>query len=237
LPERNFQPNKRTHIIIIRNGINMAIFGFSSEITGVLFWATVGGVLVFIGLCMEKRIEVEHFSNINDLRRRRRTAHLGWWILMLGIVIEVADAGVVAIREELRARQLEAQLAWRTINAKQEAELIRVLTPMAQSLPKGQKDVVVDIEGGSEEAKEFALRIVDVLRKCGLDASLGMIGFGSRTGVGILFMVKNGNSPPPVALPILNAFTNILGGSIRAESEPRLMSDDLHIYVLPKPEK
>ncbi len=215
----------------------MAIFGLSSEIAVVLFWATVGGVLVFIGLCMEKRIEVDEFSSFSDKRRREKVAYWGWWVLMLGILIEVGDAGFVAVREELRARELDAQLAWRTINVKQEAELIRILKPKAQSLPKGQKDVVVDFDGGSEEAREFALRIVDVLRKCGVDASPGMIGFASRNGVGILFIVKNGDNPPPVAVPIFNAFTNILGGRIRAQSDSNFIFGNLHIYVLPKPEK
>jgi hypothetical protein len=65
------------------------------------FWAAIGTAIVFIGLWMEHRNSGKDFSNVKEMRRFEWKAKWGWRILMLGIAVEVATAGTLAIREQI----------------------------------------------------------------------------------------------------------------------------------------
>ena len=75
-----------------------------------MFWtaftACVGGVLVFCGLWIEKRAEKEAFADIRDFWRQKRRANLGWWLLMLGIALEIVTACALAVKEEMQMKQI-----------------------------------------------------------------------------------------------------------------------------------
>lgn len=68
--------------------------------------AAIGGCIVFLGLWIEKEAndesKPEHTSNlIGTARFLKIKAETGWWILMLGIALEVLIAGGVAMRDQL----------------------------------------------------------------------------------------------------------------------------------------
>jgi hypothetical protein len=64
----------------------------------VLIWATAGGIAVFVGLILEKTAEWlnERFLGGSE-HPHKKLGEVGWVILMLGIVIEISDAGSTAI--------------------------------------------------------------------------------------------------------------------------------------------
>ena len=65
-----------------------------------LFWfvmfAGLGGVVVFVGLLMEKLAGKEKYKNISDFRRSKLVREMGEWMVIGGIVIEVAVAASFA---------------------------------------------------------------------------------------------------------------------------------------------
>src|SRR5262245_29953574 len=58
--------------------------------------AAFGGIVVFLGLWMERGNEATWFKSVSYRRRQESKAHFGWWVLMIGIVIEIVDAGWTA---------------------------------------------------------------------------------------------------------------------------------------------
>jgi hypothetical protein len=75
------------------------------------FWACIGGLFAFVGLSMEKLWDKRSYPSVHDLRRSKRISATGWWVLMLGIAIEVGTAGWLAYREESAMRQAVIQIA------------------------------------------------------------------------------------------------------------------------------
>ncbi|HUA68052.1 MAG TPA: hypothetical protein VMA13_05845 [Candidatus Saccharimonadales bacterium] len=65
-----------------------------------LFWfvifAGLGGVVVFIGLLMEKLAEKKKYENISHFRRSKLVREMGERMVIGGIVIEVAVAAFFA---------------------------------------------------------------------------------------------------------------------------------------------
>lgn len=61
-----------------------------------LIWATAGGVLVFGGLVMEKMADWMDERFLGGWRAHRKLCEAGWIVLMIGIAIEIADAGFAA---------------------------------------------------------------------------------------------------------------------------------------------
>ncbi|HSY43652.1 MAG TPA: hypothetical protein VK811_07045 [Candidatus Acidoferrum sp.] len=68
-----------------------------------LFWYVVfagsGGVLVFVGLLAEQLAEKKWFKNIKSFRRWKYVKAFGEWLVIGGVFIEIAVAGVSAVNE------------------------------------------------------------------------------------------------------------------------------------------
>jgi len=151
------------------------------------------------------------------------------------------------IRDNLILRSNEAELElktqWRTITPEQETNLIHVLSPVSNSLPNGQKSVLVMAEGADNpETQRYANRIADVLKNCGFEAvsggglRIGTTQFGVMVSEGVLIQVKDRTNPPPHAIPILKAFQTLNIKSLRAEQNRDTKEGLVVIRVLPKPE-
>jgi hypothetical protein len=73
--------------------------------------ASFGGILVFVGLWMEKGAEKGWFLNVNDLRRRRLKAKWGWRVLMLGIFVEIGTGAALTWHDVAENMQTAKQIA------------------------------------------------------------------------------------------------------------------------------
>jgi hypothetical protein len=63
----------------------------------VLFWATIGGIIVFIGLTLEKFADWMNERYLAPpLKPHARLELVGWWCLMLGIFVEITVGGWAA---------------------------------------------------------------------------------------------------------------------------------------------
>jgi len=72
--------------------------------------ASFGGVLVAVGLWIEKKadekLRLEHISNfVQETARLKKKAELGWWILMVGIILEVILGFLLALNGEMEMRE------------------------------------------------------------------------------------------------------------------------------------
>jgi hypothetical protein len=79
-------------------------------------WASIGGMIVFLGLWLEKEADnerrKEHLSNLVDNAKRvQLKATLGWWLLMAGIAVETLTAFALAVRGEKETRQIKENAA------------------------------------------------------------------------------------------------------------------------------
>jgi hypothetical protein len=61
----------------------------TSSVFWVVVFAASGGVIVFVGLLMERFSEKEWHKNLSDFRRCKSTNVWGEWIVMVGILIEI----------------------------------------------------------------------------------------------------------------------------------------------------
>jgi len=76
--------------------------------TVLISWAAcIGGIIVFCGLWMEKNAGKKEFLDIGDFRWQKLKAKIGWWILMLGIAVEIVAALALTVRGELEMRQIK----------------------------------------------------------------------------------------------------------------------------------
>ncbi len=103
-----------TIIISVMLGVFFAWRWSSSALIPLL--ASFGGMIVFLGLWIEKEAEdedkKEHLSNlIGDARILKLKSEIGWWVLMGGIVIEALVAGGLAMHEVWAARKIESTIA------------------------------------------------------------------------------------------------------------------------------
>ncbi len=69
--------------------------------------ASLGGILVFIGLWMEGAPDQKSYTDVSGFRRAKQ----GWIILMVGISMEVIVAAVLAIKEGWNATQTAKMIA------------------------------------------------------------------------------------------------------------------------------
>jgi hypothetical protein len=153
---------------------------------------------------------------------------------------KVTQAELQSALAQSNAAALQLVVQWRTISAEQETDLINALRPIANALPEGKKSVLVRAEGENPETKRFALRIVNVLQRCGFQVNIyAGTNLGVRPGEGVLFVVKDGANPPPHANPIFHEFQKLQLKSLNATNDPGVREigpDSLLIWVLPKPE-
>jgi hypothetical protein len=89
-------------VIAIATALGVALSFWFSWSGLIPLAASFGGMVVFLGLWIEKEADKvekgEHLSNfIGDKRRIKIQSEVGWWILMIGILIEVmTGAGLAA---------------------------------------------------------------------------------------------------------------------------------------------
>jgi len=72
-----------------------------------MFFAMLGGGLVFWVLWKEKKSAKEMFQDIADFRASKKSTGRGWNMLMVGIAIETIVAGTFAARDGLEIRQIK----------------------------------------------------------------------------------------------------------------------------------
>ena len=81
-------------------GFSDPAYSSSGETFWVLFWATIGGILVFLGLIVEK---VAEWMNAGFLAQpsepHKKLENVGWYILMIGILLEIVVGGTTAIND------------------------------------------------------------------------------------------------------------------------------------------
>jgi hypothetical protein len=58
----------------------------------ILFWATIGAIIVFIGLTLEKFADWLNENFLGGYKPHKTLESVGWFLLMFGISIEIADA-------------------------------------------------------------------------------------------------------------------------------------------------
>jgi hypothetical protein len=61
----------------------------TSSVFWVVVFAASGGVIVFVGLLMERFSEKDWHQNLSDFRRCKSISVCGEWIVMVGILIEI----------------------------------------------------------------------------------------------------------------------------------------------------
>jgi hypothetical protein len=175
----------------------MALLGFISESATTLFWATIGGVFVFIGLCMEKTVEKKAFRDVRDLRRRKMSAQIGWWILMGGIIVEIATGGYAAWTEESKMRQianaLEVARYWRVITPADKKALVDRL----KLAPELRECEFVFEVAADRDAIRYALKIKDALTAAGVESFSWNDGQGVADGVWVQqrTLLRSGEKP------------------------------------------
>jgi hypothetical protein len=92
------KPVKRIAVVIIISAVLGTLSLLWSSRSGLIaLAASIGGMIVFLGLWIEKEAEEEKKENFSDFAGDKRLiklkSEIGWWILMSGIFIEVVTAG------------------------------------------------------------------------------------------------------------------------------------------------
>jgi len=73
--------------------------------------AISGGVLVLRGLWIEKKADKEEYLDVDDFRSSKLKSKRGWKMLMWGIFVETAVAGIFAAKDGWEIRQIEINAA------------------------------------------------------------------------------------------------------------------------------
>lgn len=82
----------------------------SSWFTWLVFIASaacVGGIILLIGLAMEKASERPWYRNSKDLGFWKHVKHIGEWLVIGGVVIEIVSTAIFAVRGEIENRRLD----------------------------------------------------------------------------------------------------------------------------------
>ena len=95
--------SKSTQVIIVITAVAVvcsAAFPIGHFSASNLFIASVGGLVVFAGLWIEKDADEDKEKHLGKFSSAKRLiklrSNIGWWALMFGIGIEIADAGWTA---------------------------------------------------------------------------------------------------------------------------------------------
>ncbi|MDB6121841.1 MAG: hypothetical protein JWQ71_834 [Pedosphaera sp.] len=80
----------------------------SEPLFGAAIFATVGGFLVFTGLCLEKWGTPKPKHDAKQLKYRKIADAVGWCVLMFGIAVEIYTAGKLAMSEKAEMNQLRS---------------------------------------------------------------------------------------------------------------------------------
>src|SRR3989442_502968 len=127
-----------------------------------LFFAVVGGVVVFCGLWIEKKHSKERYLSAHDFRSSKLKAERGWKLLMIGIFIEIVVAGVFAAKDGWEIRQIkENESKNNPLNLP-----ISDISAFVEIKVRGSNHVEVPHSGSSRKATLM-------LSKSALEASLG----------------------------------------------------------------
>jgi hypothetical protein len=84
----------------------------ASSLFSTAFWACIGGLIVLLGLWIEKMADKKWYRDVHEFRRSKLKSEIGWWILMVGIAVEIGTAGRLAVKEELEIWQANNS-AWK----------------------------------------------------------------------------------------------------------------------------
>src|SRR5205823_2836291 len=85
-----------------------------------------GGIVVFVGLWMEKRFDKESYRDVADLRACKSLRKWGWRILMFGITAEIGLGFVFAYNDAREIKQ-----------SKPENQRIQAITAQAYFFVRG----------------------------------------------------------------------------------------------------
>ena len=126
-------------------------------------WAMIGGVIVAAGLIIEKFSEWLDERFFGEYKAHKKLEHLGWLILMLGIFIEIADAGWTAHG----VRKAETKVA--SLEIKTMPPVLRFKREDFEKLLIGKPKTVVEILYPAEDGDSYSLafEIVRGLIDCG----------------------------------------------------------------------
>lgn len=76
--------------------------------TASMAWATLGGAVVALGLAIEKFADFLNERFLGGYKAHKCLESAGWWVLMLGIWVEIADAGWTS-HEIMLAKQIASE--------------------------------------------------------------------------------------------------------------------------------
>jgi hypothetical protein len=201
----------------------------------------IGWLILVAGLAMEF-IGDKRAKRISDRENRR-------------LSVEAAEARKDAGKANERAAHLEstnllfrsnvvvleAAVQWRTVTPAQESNLVGLLKPFADEYARLTNSVQVHVEETDVEARWYAKRIVDVLRRCGFNSELkSAIGFSNPEApipLGLGF-IEGGFTPTPHMIAVIKAFDAAnLEVRVRQLNTNQTTDGILHIWVWHKPER
>lgn len=73
--------------------------------------AAVGGLFVLVGLALEKGKDAEWFKSARDSRWQNAKAKCGWWLLMVGILLEIIIGSALAWKDEQENKTVANHMA------------------------------------------------------------------------------------------------------------------------------
>lgn len=175
---------------------------------------------------MESKADKEEYLNVDDFRSSKLKRIRGWKLLMWGIMVETAVAGVFAARDGWEIRQTNAKIRLETegiqLSAKQKADFKSAL-----SVLRGKFVVWYTLE--DKPTVSFAQQINDLLETNGFNSvqppSYRMVGVQTK---GIILEAASPTNPPFAAnlkFAFMRMGFNVVG-SIRAidPHDPNVLS-------------
>lgn len=127
----------------------------------VLIWATIGGILVFVGLAVEKFADWMNDRYLGGTEKPHQSLETtGWCVLMFGIFVEITVAGWSA-NDAWQTRQMAIRNGSRFITGYDRNLFIHYL----KNYPKG--DVKVIIGMADTETETYANEIRQMLDQAG----------------------------------------------------------------------
>lgn len=167
------KPTKGIAVIMMTLVTVGVLFGFSESWESILsipFVASVGGMLVLLGLAIEKEAENAEKKCLSELGKKVRLVvlrkEIGWWILIVGISAEVVLGLSASIVDGYNVWQLTikaAAMAPRHLTDGQKRVLAKKMSAFPSSFQLQISDPHVDLE----EAKGIAQDIRNSLIKAG----------------------------------------------------------------------
>jgi hypothetical protein len=186
------------------------------------------------------------FFEKEKLESKHKRWELFWELLLVAGLIGGIPTTLHSISETARLNNenlvLEAAVQWRTTSPKQEATLIGLIKPLIQNTNFASSiHILIEPTPNDTEALLYCNRLVDLLKKCGLNPQvpigLEMISDGNGRPapiVGVIFNISEPTSSRIVL--VIDAFKKA-SIPIDVDVNPKMGGHDLWIIVGHKPEK